>query len=92
MIRSLIGVLILFVAMFYMPIWAQIILFVGAVFLLPHRWLFLIPAVFYDVLYSPTSSFSLFNSFANFKMTIVVLLCVVVCELIVRNMRVGEQV
>lgn len=87
MIRSLIGVLILLGACFWLPVWAQISLFVGAVFLLPNRWIFILPAVFYDTLYSPTNTLS----FSNFKMTIIAFIAIVVCELMIRNMRIGDK-
>jgi hypothetical protein len=87
MIRSLAGVLILFGGIFWLPLWAQISLFVGSVFLLPNRWMFLIPSVFSDVFYSPSSTLSI----SNFKMTAIVFVSIIICELIVRNMRVGDK-
>lgn len=88
MIRSLLGGLILFFAIFFMPVWAQIVLFVGAVFLLPNRWVFVIPAVVYDTVYSNSYDFA----FSNFKMTIIVLIAIVVSEIMIRTMRVEKYV
>ena len=59
MIRTIVGVLLLIAAVLWLPMWIQVVLFAAAVIFLPHRAYILLPAIFSDALYAPSSQFSL---------------------------------
>lgn len=69
MIRTIVGIVLLIVAILWLPVWIQVALFAAAVIALPYRWYVLIPAILADALYAPTTQFSL----ASHWMTLIVL-------------------
>jgi hypothetical protein len=59
MIRTIAGIVVLILAILWLPIWLQIMLFAIAVTILPYRFFVLAPAIIGDALYAPTMQFSL---------------------------------
>jgi hypothetical protein len=84
MIRTLIGILLLIAAIFWFPLWIQLVLF--AVFIITDRTPFLaiIPAVMSDALYAPGSPFSATHHW----MTLIVLVALALHYVIIRKLRV----
>jgi hypothetical protein len=61
MIKTLSALILLFIATLWLPIWIQIILYVLAVVFVPYRLALLIPAIFADTYYAPTTALSLYT-------------------------------
>lgn len=56
MIRTTIALIVIMLAIFWLPVWIQIGLMVIAIGTCSYRVLFFIPAIVSDVLYAPTAS------------------------------------
>lgn len=84
MLRTILIVAGLFVAIFWLPIWLQLICFVLAVIFAKHRLVVLLPAIMSDALYSPNTSFAL----SNLKTTIYVVLMLIVFWIIINKTRI----
>lgn len=86
MIRTILALIVLFLATFFLPFWAQAVLYVVAILAVRHRIWLLLPALFADLWYSPLRSLSLHNN----KTVVLVLGMLVVYFVIVRNTRVTQ--
>ena len=53
MIRTILWVVFLIVAVLYVPLWVQLVLFVAAIIIGPYRFFMIIPAIISDALYAP---------------------------------------
>lgn len=87
MVRTLIALIVLFLATFLLPFWVQIILYVVAIFLVRYHVLLLIPALFADAWYAPSRELS----FANNKTSLVVLGLIIVYLFIMSTTRIKER-
>lgn len=85
MIRATVALLTIISAVIWLPVWAQLGLFVVAILLVKYRLVMLIPAIFADALYAPTVHLSIFN----FKMTIFVLTLLLIYWLVITQTRIG---
>lgn len=86
MIRTIVVVVILFLATLFLPFWAQIALYLFAIVITPHRAWLLLPALFADAWYSPVRSFSIYNN----KTVLLVLAMLIIYFFIIRNTRVTQ--
>ena len=87
MIRTTFAIVIIFLATFFLPFWAQIILYVLAIILVKYRAFLLVPALFADAWYSPVRDISPINN----KTALLVLVMIVVYLLIIRRTRISER-
>lgn len=87
MIRTTFAIVIIFLATFFLPFWAQIILYVLAIILVQYRAFLLVPALFADAWYSPVRDISPINN----KTALLVLVMIVVYLLIIRRTRISER-
>lgn len=83
MIRSLGVIFFIFIAVLFLPFWLQAILYVLAILLIRYKVLLLLPAMFSDLWYAPSSRLDL----ANFKTTILVASLLLLYVLIIKNTR-----
>ncbi len=87
MIRTLIAIVIIFLATLFLPFWVQIIFYILAVILVPHRTFLLIPALFADAWYSPVRDISP----ANNKTALLVLGMIIVYLIVIRRTRISQN-
>ena len=86
MIQTAIYVFLLIVAVIAVPLWAQLVIFAVTMLFIPERIALLIPAVFADVLYSPTRTLSP----ENLKMTIFTIIILIAYWLVITQTRVSH--
>ncbi len=84
MIRTLIGIILLIVAVLWLPLWVQLILFALVIVTDPNRLLVLIPAIISDALYAPGSVWNL----SHHIVVLIVLAALGLHYFIVRKLRV----
>jgi hypothetical protein len=84
MIRTIVGILVLLIAILWLPIWLQIVLFSVAVVVVPYRYYLLIPAIIADALYT---SHSVWNITSHW-LTLIVLAMLGLHWFIMKKMRV----
>lgn len=87
MIRTIVALLILIISILWLPLWVQIGLFVVAVLVVRYRVLLLVPAVFADALYAPTSALSV----GHFKMTMLVGALLIIWYIVATQTRLGTH-
>lgn len=58
MIRSVLAIFFITGGVFFFPVWATFLLFLAGLFLVRPQWLLFLPAILYDVLYSPSAVFT----------------------------------
>ncbi len=87
MIRTIIALILLIISILWLPLWVQIGLFVVAVLVVRYRTLLIVPAVFADALYAPTSTLSV----GHFKVTMVVAALLVIWYIVATQTRLGTQ-
>ncbi len=85
--KTLAAVVVLFFAVFFLPFWIQVVLFVLSILLVPHRVFLLVPALFADAWYAPVRSISLNNN----KTTLFVLGLIIIYTIIIRTTRVSQK-
>jgi hypothetical protein len=83
MIQTIAALCALVIAVLFVPLWVQLVLFAVAVWVIPHRYALFIPAVFSDVLYSVSGQFS----FDALTMTLVVSVLLIVRWLLMTQTR-----
>lgn len=86
MIRTVVAVVALVIAVLFMPLWVQLVLFVLAVWVVPYRLPILAPAVLADVLYQPTGALSI----NVLTMTLVVAVLILLRWLLLTQTRFGS--
>lgn len=84
MIRIVGAIVLLLAAVLWLPLWVQIGLFVIAIIVVPYRFFLVIPAIFSDALYAPTTHFSLKAHW----MTLLVLVLLGIHYFIMKKMRI----
>lgn len=87
MLRAIVAIAILFVATFFLPFWVQGVLYIVAIFLIRHRVLLLLPALFADAWYAPAHTLSPSDN----KTFLIVLGMLIVYFLIVKNTRIIQK-
>ncbi|MCC7436329.1 hypothetical protein IT402_00415 [Candidatus Nomurabacteria bacterium] len=87
MLRSIFYIAVLFVATVFLPFWAQMVIFVYAIFVIKHKILVLAPALFADIWYAPHTGLFLNNN----KTFLLVSLILLVYFLVVRTTRVRQK-
>ncbi|MDB5188735.1 MAG: hypothetical protein JWM92_333 [Candidatus Nomurabacteria bacterium] len=85
MIRTIIGIAVLFCAILWLPLWLQLVVYALVIILIPHRVIVLVPAIVSDALYAPTTHFSLYSHW----LTLSVLVMLGIHWFVVRKMRVN---
>lgn len=55
MLRTIALIALLIIAVLYLPLWVQLVLFVAAILIGPYRFFMVIPAIVSDALYAPGS-------------------------------------
>lgn len=88
MIRSLIALGILVVATFFLPVWAQLILYAIVLCSVKYGWGIIIPALLSDAWYAPVHT--LFSLRSN-MMTLLALCMVLVYTVLIRSTRISQQ-
>ena len=86
MIKTGIALIVLIVATIWLPVWAQIALYIIAVILVRHRLLIFIPAVFADTLYTPTTIWHL----SAHRYVILVAVLLIGFYLVITKTRIGQ--
>lgn len=86
MIRSVVAGALLCLAVLFVPLYVQAVLFVGALLWIKHRWILIVPAVLADVLYRPFTGLSLAGS----KTTIVVLVVLALSTVLIKKTRISS--
>jgi len=84
MLRTIIGILLLLLAVLWLPVWLQVVLFVAAILIGPYRFFFVIPAIISDALYAPGTAWSLTAHW----MTLLVLALLAIYWLSIKKLRV----
>lgn len=84
MVRTIVGVIILLLAVMWLPVWLQLALFAVAVIVAPYRLFLLIPAIISDAWYAPSMRFSL----SAHWLTLVVLAMIGIHWYVMKKMRV----
>jgi hypothetical protein len=87
MIRTVSILIALIATTFFVPFWAQIAVYLIALFLIPHRTALLIPAIVADAWYSPYHGLRLEDN----KMFFVVLGMLVIFTTIMRTTRISHH-
>ncbi|MEK7227735.1 MAG: hypothetical protein AAB681_00055 [Patescibacteria group bacterium] len=87
MLRSIVAVIILLIATFFLPFWVQAGLYVLALFFVRYKILLLLPAIFADAWYAPTHTLS----FSNNKIFLLVLFMLIIYFLVIRNTRITQK-
>lgn len=87
MIRTIVALIALIISILWLPLWVQFGLFVIAVLVVRYRILLLVPAVFADALYAPTSALSL----GHFKMTMIIGALLVIWYIVATQTRLGTR-
>ncbi len=88
MLRSIVVAGVLCAAVLWAPVWVQVVLFVCAIIFFAYRLLFVIPAIWADILYAPTHSFAVSHA----VYTICVLTAVVVWLILINQTRISDVV
>lgn len=87
MLRTILFVGFIIFATFFLPFWAQIIIYILGLFLIPYKVALLLGAILSDTLYSPLRSLS----FDNNKTTIFVLVLLFIYFIIRNNTRITQR-
>jgi hypothetical protein len=83
-IRIIGGIVLLLAAVLWLPLWVQIAFFIIAIIVIPYRFFLVLPAIFSDALYAPTSHFSL----STHWMTVSVLVLLAIHYFIMKKLRI----
>jgi hypothetical protein len=84
MVRSVALILILLLAVFWLPSWLQLALFVAAILIGPYRFFMVLPAIVSDALYAPGSYWHL----SSHWMTLLVLALLGIHYFIMKKLRI----
>lgn len=84
MIRILAAIGLLIVAVVWLPVWVQVVLFVTAVILVQYRFFLVIPAIISDALYTSHSAWNIRSHY----MTLLVLALLALHYFIMKKMRI----
>lgn len=84
MIRILAAIGLLIVAVVWLPVWVQVVLFVTAVILVQYRFFLVIPAIISDALYASHSAWNIRSHY----MTLLVLALLALHYFIMKKMRI----
>lgn len=87
MIRTIVAVILIFLATFLLPFWVQLILYVVAIIFVENRVLLLLPALFADAWYSPSRSFDPMNN----KTVLLVAVMIIIYLVIIRRTRIAQS-
>jgi hypothetical protein len=85
MVRTIIGVVVLLIAIICLPIWAQVVLFAIAIIFVPYRYYLLAPAIIADALYAPYTVWNI----GSHWLTLIVLAMLAVHWFIIKKMRIN---
>ncbi|MDB5254850.1 MAG: hypothetical protein JWL92_226 [Candidatus Nomurabacteria bacterium] len=84
MIRTLIGIILLIVAILWLPLWVQLVLFAIFILIDANRSFAVIPAVISDALYAPGSVWNVHSHW----MTLLVLAALLLYYIVIKKLRV----
>ena len=87
MIRTILVVLVLVAAVFWLSLWMQTVLFIIGLLVARYYMLIIIPAILSDVLYAPTARLTVMQ----LKMTFLVGIVSTLYWLVLHKTRIGEQ-